>query len=134
MQLEVIGIEIWIDGGWCVDALLEKQLREHEDLDIAIQWKDVPKLCEILAGQGCRRIQEDSQWNFVMADNQGHVIDVHAFVFDAWYSSLKNLKAIRDHGWAWVNNLRKNRKVNRDESLEDLEIPDEGLSVHLLSY
>lgn len=61
-------------------------------------------------------------------------IKPEAVVFDAWYSSLKNLKAIRDHGWVWVTNLRKNRKVNRDESLEDLEIPDEGLSVHLRGY
>ncbi len=57
-----------------------------------------------------------------------------AVVFDAWYSSLKNLKAIRDHGWVWVTNLRKNRKVNRGENLGELNIPDEGLSVHLRGY
>ena len=58
----------------------------------------------------------------------------NAVVFDSWYSSLKNLKAIRDHGWIWVTNLRKNRKVNRDENLEDLQIPEAGLSVHLRGY
>lgn len=57
-----------------------------------------------------------------------------AVVFDAWYSSLKNLKAIRDHGWIWVTNLRKNRIVNRGENLGNLEIPDEGLIVHLRGY
>lgn len=57
-----------------------------------------------------------------------------AVVMDAWYSSLKNLKAIRDHGWIWVTTLRKNRKANRNESLEDLTIPDEGLEVHLRGY
>ena len=57
-----------------------------------------------------------------------------AVVMDAWYSSLKNLKAIRDHGWVWVTTLRKNRKVNRNVSLESLDIPDEGLSVHLRGY
>jgi len=41
-----------------------------------------------------------------------------AVVIDAWYSSLKNLKAIRDHGWVWITCLRKNRKVNRDVSLK----------------
>ena len=35
--LERIGVGIWIDGGWGVDALLEKQTRPHQDLDIAIQ-------------------------------------------------------------------------------------------------
>lgn len=57
-----------------------------------------------------------------------------AVVMDAWYSSLKNLKAIRDHGWVWVTPLRKNRKVNRNVSLESLAIPDEGLEVHLRGY
>jgi lincosamide nucleotidyltransferase A/C/D/E len=33
------GIEIIIDGGWGVDALLGKQTRIHEDLDIALQHK-----------------------------------------------------------------------------------------------
>ena len=61
-------------------------------------------------------------------------INPYAVVFDAWYLSLKNLKAIRDHGWVWVSNLRKRRIVNRGESLGDIEIPDEGLSVHLRGY
>ena len=57
-----------------------------------------------------------------------------ALVMDAWYSSLDNLKAIRSHGWSWVTTLRKNRLVNRDKRLENLDIPEEGLSVHLRGY
>lgn len=57
-----------------------------------------------------------------------------AVVMDSWYSSLKNLKTIRDHGWIWVTTLRRNRKVNRNVSLEILGIPDEGLRVHLRGY
>lgn len=57
-----------------------------------------------------------------------------AVVMDSWYSSLDNLKSIRDHSWVWVTTLRKNRKVNRNVSLESLEIPEEGLLVHLRGY
>ncbi|STX81229.1 transposase [Legionella busanensis] len=57
-----------------------------------------------------------------------------AVVMDAWYSSLDNLKAIRSYGWIWVTILRKNRIVNRDIKLETLDIPEEGLSVHLCGY
>ncbi len=57
-----------------------------------------------------------------------------SIVMDTWYSSLKNLKAVRDHEWIWVTTLRKNRKVNRNENLGDLEIPDGGLRVHLRGY
>ena len=67
-----------------------------------------------------------------MAKKRG--IEPTAVVMDAWYSSLKNLKAIRDHGWVWVTPLRKNRKVNRNVSLGSLDIPDDGLSVHLRGY
>lgn len=57
-----------------------------------------------------------------------------AVVMDSWYSGLKNLKAIRSHGWIWVTVLRKNRKVNGNKRLEHLMIPDEGLQVHLRGY
>ena len=82
IKLDNLGIEIWIDGGWNVDALLGRQTRPHKDLDIAIEWKDVPKLRELLAEQGYKQIKADSQWNFVLGDDNSHEIDVHAFVFD----------------------------------------------------
>jgi lincosamide nucleotidyltransferase A/C/D/E len=46
-SLEILRVEIWIDGGWGVDAL-GKQSRPHQDLDIAIQQKDLPILRELL--------------------------------------------------------------------------------------
>lgn len=67
-----------------------------------------------------------------LAKNRG--MTPSAVVMDAWYSSLKNLKAIRDHGWIWVTTLRKNRIVNRGEKLEELSFSDEGLKVHLRGY
>ena len=57
-----------------------------------------------------------------------------AVIADCWYSSLNNLKMIRDLGWNWVMGLKKNRSVNRRQRLEDLTIPDEGLRVHLRGY
>ncbi len=81
-KLENNGIKIWVDGGWCVDALLGKQLRPHKDLDIAINWGDVPKLRGLLEKDGYKQIKEDSKWNFVLADSNGNEIDVHAFVYD----------------------------------------------------
>jgi lincosamide nucleotidyltransferase A/C/D/E len=80
--MERAEINIWVDGGWGVDALLGKQLRPHKDLDIAVEWKDVPRLREVLATYGYAQVREDSQWNFVLADDGGHEVDVHAFVYD----------------------------------------------------
>ena len=61
-------------------------------------------------------------------------ISPEAVVADSWYSSLNNLKYIRDLGWTWVVGLRKNRVVNRGENLGELNIPETGLKVHLRGY
>jgi len=56
-------------------------------------------------------------------------------VADSWYSSLDNLKAVRSHGWHWVMGLRSNRLVNKPHiQIRELDIPDEGLVVHLKGY
>ena len=57
-----------------------------------------------------------------------------AMIADSWYSSLDNLKCIRDYGWNFVMGLRKNRIVNKGEKLEQLTIPDVGLRIHLRGY
>ena len=67
-----------------------------------------------------------------LAQNRG--LSPDAVVMDAWYSSMDNLKAIRSMSWIWVMGLKKNRKVNRGETLEKLHIPDEGLKIHLRGY
>ena len=56
-------------------------------------------------------------------------------VADSWYSSLKNLKSVRFHGWDWVMGLRSNRLVGKPhQQLRTLDITDEGLVVHLKGY
>lgn len=77
-------IDLWIDGGWGVDALLGKQTRPHEDVDIVIQQKDVPKLRNLLTTQGYKDVARDDTraWNFVLGDDEGHLVDVHAIAFD----------------------------------------------------
>jgi len=50
--LEQNGIEVYVDGGWGVDALLGEQTRRHSDLDIALPYKHMPKLRELLETQG----------------------------------------------------------------------------------
>lgn len=57
-----------------------------------------------------------------------------AVVADCWYSSLDNLKAISSLNWFWVMGLKKNRVVNRGETLDALSIPEGGLKVHLRGY
>jgi lincosamide nucleotidyltransferase A/C/D/E len=83
--LESHGIKIWIDGGWGVDALLEEQTREHGDLDIAIQERDLPQMRELIGQWGYQDKGEEHArpWNFILQDQDGHEIDVHAIKFDS---------------------------------------------------
>jgi len=78
-------IEVCVDGGWGVDALLGEQTRTHEDLDIALPHKYVPKLRELLEARGYRDVvrEDSSECNFVLGDENGHLVDVHTYTFDA---------------------------------------------------
>ena len=77
-------IDLYIDGGWGVDALLGKQTRTHADLDIALQHKDVPHIRILLEARGYQDVPRDDtrDCNFVLGDNQGHQIDIHSYTFD----------------------------------------------------
>jgi len=79
------GIEVIVDGGWGVDALLGRQTRRHEDLDIAMFHRDVPALRRLLEAQGYRDVPRDDtrDCNFVLGNNAGHRVDVHSCTFDA---------------------------------------------------
>ncbi len=59
-------------------------------------------------------------------------------VFDSWYASLANLKAIRGHSWRWVTQLKANRLVNPDGAGNrprgDCAISETGTRVHLHGY
>jgi len=78
-------IEVIIDGGWGVDAVLGEQTRRHSDLDIAIQHKDVPKIRALLEARGYRDVPRDDtrECNFVLGDDQGRLVDIHSFTFDS---------------------------------------------------
>ncbi len=78
------GITACVDGGWGVDALLGRQTRDHDDLDIAVQHKDVPKLRKLLAAKGFNELarNDSTDYMFVLRDQDGREVDVHAYTFD----------------------------------------------------
>lgn len=83
-RIKESGINIWIDGGWCVDALLGKQTREHDDLDIAIHRKDNIILKALLEADGYRETTryDFSEFMYVMENEAGYSVDIHVFEYD----------------------------------------------------
>ena len=78
------GIDVILDGGWAVDALLGYQSRPHEDLDVAVFHKDVPAIRTLLEDLGYSIVPRDDSWecNFVYGNEEGHLIDIHSCSFD----------------------------------------------------
>ena len=82
---ERTGLDICIDGGWAVDALLGYQSRAHSDIDIALPASDVPPLKELLDELGLRESPMEDSWehNFVYCSkSKGWAVDVHSYVLD----------------------------------------------------
>ena len=59
-------------------------------------------------------------------------------MFDIWYESVENLKVIRKKQWHFLTRLKSNRSVNPDNTknmpLETIDVPPEGIVVHLKKY
>ena len=85
-------IKVWVDGGFCVDALVGRATREHSDLDVAVERRDADALCAVLANDGFSRLprEDSSPWSFVLSDGRRNV-DVHVFAYD---ESGKNVYGI----------------------------------------
>ena len=112
--LDASGIEIWLDGGWGVDALLERQTRPHRDLDIFIRVTDVPRLTEVLARRAFLIERGSPPNSFVLADGAGLEVDVHAFMFDDAGNGIYRMENGEDwifsaeafEGWGIVGGMR----------------------------
>jgi len=72
-------IDIWIDGGWGIDALLTEQTRAHRDLDIVLADVDFERLSDRLRAHDYR-LESGSEAIFVSP--QGLTVDVHRVRFD----------------------------------------------------
>jgi lincosamide nucleotidyltransferase A/C/D/E len=83
--LEQNGLEVYVDGGWAVDAVVGEQTRPHDDLDIALPHAQVPRLLALVSTRGFREQHRDDSWecNFVLADEAGGQLDVHSYTLDA---------------------------------------------------
>ena len=75
---------LWLNGGWGVDALLEKQTRPHGDIDVVIQQKDVGKLVRHLGELGYTKIDrsDSNAFNFIMGNTQAQFVDFHVIELD----------------------------------------------------
>jgi len=80
--LRTAGVEAWVDGGWGVDALLCRETRLHEDLDLVVALDRVEHIQEVLGRRGFTLGEDQLPVRFVLSHPElGHV-DFHTVTFD----------------------------------------------------
>jgi lincosamide nucleotidyltransferase A/C/D/E len=87
--LSVNEIAVWIDGGWGVDALLGKQTREHNDIDILMECANAARFTAELERSGYMEKQMDYTTPFHRVWIYGDaIVDLHLFEFDTEGNAL----------------------------------------------
>ena len=75
------GVEVWIAGGWGIDALLGEQTRPHRDLDLVHRNEHEPRLLAVLGRLGFAETLDWRPVRFVMTGHGGLEVDLHALDF-----------------------------------------------------
>src|SRR5262245_13638715 len=84
-QLEAASVKNWVDGGWGVDALLGRQTRQHDDLDLVVSRGDESRALKALEALGFGRVREVEPGlpaRLVLRDELDRRVDFHLVVFD----------------------------------------------------
>lgn len=83
-------------------------------------------------------LSKNDHFRSMLAAAQGRGFQPALVAFDSWYSSLENLKLVRDFDWEWLTRLKSNRQVSvrpgEQQAVRDVDIPPAGLTVHLRGY
>jgi lincosamide nucleotidyltransferase A/C/D/E len=96
--LEERGVTVWLDGGWGVDALLDEEVREHDDLDLVIELAHLASVTATLADLGYEVVAGAPPLSVVLVDAVGRQVDVHPVVFDDEGGGVYRM----DEGRDWV--------------------------------
>jgi lincosamide nucleotidyltransferase A/C/D/E len=77
-----LGVSASVDGGWGVDALLERQTRSHEDLDLVVDIAHAERIEGALRPIGFTIAEDHLPVRFVMRVPGGEQVDFHTVTFD----------------------------------------------------
>ncbi|MET9683055.1 nucleotidyltransferase domain-containing protein [Streptomyces coeruleorubidus] len=74
-------VEVWIGGGWGIDALIGEQTRDHRDLDLVHRREQEAAVVAALAEEGFAETLDWRPVRFVVSAPDGREIDLHPLVF-----------------------------------------------------
>ena len=73
--------DVWIGGGWGIDALIDEQTRDHRDLDLMHRRDQEDTVMAALAEAGFVETLDRRPIRFVVTAQDGREIDLHPLVF-----------------------------------------------------
>lgn len=75
--LDQDGVDVWVDGGWGIEALLEAQHRDHDDVDLVVPVEHLDAAVTALAGVGFAVDIDDRPTRVSLGDRTGRRVDLH---------------------------------------------------------
>lgn len=79
--LATVDAQVWLDGGWGVDALLGRITRAHNDLDLVLALDDLPRAVAVLVHNGFG-VEEEELGRVVLGHADHGRVDLHPVTFD----------------------------------------------------
>lgn len=80
-EAEKHGIAVFLDGGWGVDALLEEQTREHNDIDLFMEKRHAETFVSLLKQKGFNEVPEEytTPAHTIWQDARNRIVDLHLY-------------------------------------------------------
>ncbi len=75
-------VDVVVGGGWGVDALLGRETRRHDDLDVAVPAERLDAAASVLGRLGYVPVEDARPARLVLATPTGRV-DLHPVIWDA---------------------------------------------------
>ncbi|MBD0330109.1 MAG: amino acid transporter [Thermoleophilia bacterium] len=130
-RLAAAGVRAWLDGGWGVDALLGRETRTHDDLDLLVPLEDVGTLEAALAAIGYAVVHGGPPASFELVDAAGHQVDVHPVRFGAGGEARYRMESGED--WVFPPGALSGRGEIRKRAVPCLT-PECQLVCHATGY
>ena len=96
--LEIARIDVWLQGGWGIDALLGEQTRPHDDLDVIIRRDDITQAMQVTRNLGFSLMTDELPQGFVVRDAMDRRVDFHPVRFRSDGSAAQQ----SNRGGEWV--------------------------------
>ncbi|SDS25565.1 nucleotidyltransferase domain-containing protein [Microlunatus soli] len=88
--LQQADTEVWVGGGWGIDALIGRQTRPHRDLDLMHRAGQEQTVVGTLAAVGFVQTLDWRPVRFVLTDGRDRELDLHPLRFAADGSAVQS--------------------------------------------